>query len=684
MDSSDSFSSEPYPKSDRNDELEDLSFRAFQNALPVRKFVFRDERGKDKGVDGSLELKIDSGFTNLRGQVQLKGTDSEEVNADGSVSVQVKTRNLIYLINGPSPLYVLYVVPHNELRFLWAREEYSRLNQEKPDWRQQETVTLRFRHILTPDALDQVHDQIRREAQLYRRINDILGRASSSERVITAINPTTLANTDPDEVYQLLLTSGATIVAAGYAFQVKDLAGFLNPDAAREPRIQLIRAYAEYALGRYQFALGHAAEASLHLGELSAEDQQLLTFIRDACEYQTGRISLSELAARIEARIKQGTGATPVLERLNQKRVALLGEPDVERRAVLLTEFRAVVGEILSLDIAEPFKLLARLLLAEAEGHQSIFTSYFEIAHNNFLKSLGRTVDPEEVLNTQIEKYYLWEDTLEPLLLDAIATNNPLVLANALLIKTTVKVGYLTNGKMLASMFNVSAEISQNWLYAAMGDAERAMKIHAQAGQLEGELRAKLALANLFEFAGQEAAARELAKDVLPKAHAMDFAPLVSHAQDLLSGQTRAERAEMWVTSQLAEDPDYSIATDSEEMLLRFARESHDALGLSPEMLPLVELEAFALRDIARERLEWCRHIDLIQDDLRARVSVAQSSAASPSRCMCLKFGYELERNDVDWKDVIAAFKETYCAGCPARSPKKQGGQTVPAMDIGA
>jgi hypothetical protein len=674
MVSSDSSSSGPYPQSDRNDELEELSFRAFQNILPVQRFVFRDERGKDKGVDGSLELKIDSGFTNLRGQVQLKGTGSGEVNADGSVSVQVKSRNLNALINGPSPMYVLYVVPRNELRFLWARAEYNRLNQENPDWRQQETVTLRFRHILTPDSFDQIHDRIRREAQLYRRVHDILGRASSNERVVTAIDPDTLANTDPDEVYQLLLTSGATIVAAGYALQVRDLAGFLNPDAARAPRIQLIRAYVEYALGRYQFALGHAAEATLRLGELSAEDQQFLTFIRDACEYQTGRLSLSELAERIDSRIREGAGGAPVIERLYQKRVALLGELDVERRAVLVTEFRAVVGEILLLDVAEPFKLLARFLLAEAEGHQSIFTSYFEIAHNSFLKSWGRTVNPEEVLNAQIEKYYQWEDTLKPLLRDAAATNNPLVLANALLIKTTVKVGYLTNGKMLASMFNAGVEISQNWLYAAMGDAERAMKIHAQAGQLEGELRAKLALANLFEFAGQEAAARELAKDVLPKAQAMDFAPIISHAQDLLSGQTRAGRAEAWVRSQLDEDPDYSIATYPEDMVLRFARESHDALGLPPEMLPLLELEAFALREVAHERLEWCRYIDLIQDDLRARASVTLSNAASPSRCICLKFNYELARNDADWKDVIAAFKERYCAGCPARSPKQERG----------
>lgn len=226
---------------------------------------------------------------------------------------------------------------------------------------------------------------------------------------------------------------------------------------------------------------------------------------------------------------------------------------------------------------------------------------------------------------------------------------------------------------MLAFMFNAGVEISQNWLHAAMVDAEQAMKIHAQAGQLEGELRAKLALAGLFVFAKQEAAARELAKDVLPKAQAMDYTSLVSHAQDILSGHTLAEGAEEWVSAQLAEDPDYSIATDSEEMLLRFARESHEALGLPPEILPLLELEAFALRDIARERLEWCQHIDLIQEDLRARVSNVQpSAAASTPRCICLKFGYEVERDNADWKDVIAVFKERHCAKCPARSPKRQ------------
>jgi hypothetical protein len=56
----------------------------------------------------------------LRAQVQLKSTASSQVNEDGSVSVAVPSHNLNYLLNGPSPIYVLYIGPRHELRFAWA------------------------------------------------------------------------------------------------------------------------------------------------------------------------------------------------------------------------------------------------------------------------------------------------------------------------------------------------------------------------------------------------------------------------------------------------------------------------------------------------------------------------------------------------------------------------------------
>ena len=92
----------PLPKADHNAELQRRSIAVFQASLAPDKFVFRDERIDDAGVDGSLEVLVDGQYTNLRSQVQLKSTDSRDRNADGSVSVPVRVANLNYLLNGPS------------------------------------------------------------------------------------------------------------------------------------------------------------------------------------------------------------------------------------------------------------------------------------------------------------------------------------------------------------------------------------------------------------------------------------------------------------------------------------------------------------------------------------------------------------------------------------------------------
>ena len=56
----------PMPKGDRQDTLQQLSLTALRAALPTSKFLFRDERVDDKGVDGALEAKLNDCFLNCR------------------------------------------------------------------------------------------------------------------------------------------------------------------------------------------------------------------------------------------------------------------------------------------------------------------------------------------------------------------------------------------------------------------------------------------------------------------------------------------------------------------------------------------------------------------------------------------------------------------------------------------
>src|SRR5262249_38544867 len=128
----------PLPLGDRQDALQQLSLKALRNQLPEEKFLLREreERVDDKGVDLALEAKINvpaaettSGregmyaYTNCRALAQLKSTDKPKPNVDGSVSYSIDTSNLNYLLNGPCPIYFLWLAPTNQVRYAWAREE---------------------------------------------------------------------------------------------------------------------------------------------------------------------------------------------------------------------------------------------------------------------------------------------------------------------------------------------------------------------------------------------------------------------------------------------------------------------------------------------------------------------------------------------------------------------------------
>ena len=211
----------PLPKSDANAELQLTSINALHSLLQGQDAIlFRDERKDDYGVDGAFELKVGACVTNFRAQVQLKATMSASPNQDGSVSVSVQTANLNYLLNGSSPIYLLFDAGKGEFWYVWAHDEYRRLEKSNPLWKTQETVTLRFSERLTRDALPAVVTHVLSEGRMLRQIRDSLARATTNEPVILGIDSASLETTDPTQARIILLASGAAIVASGYPKQV--------------------------------------------------------------------------------------------------------------------------------------------------------------------------------------------------------------------------------------------------------------------------------------------------------------------------------------------------------------------------------------------------------------------------------------------------------------------------------
>lgn len=660
----------PLPKADRNAELQRRSLGALKAFLPPDRFLFRDERVDDAGVDGSLELLIDSSYTDLRSQVQIKSTDSTRTNQDGTISISIRVSNLNYLLNGPSPLYLLYVVRSSEFRFLWASDERKRVSDNNPGWMNQKFVTLRFSRILTKETLEEIHERIRREAQFRRQITDILDAASNLENLIIRICPETLRITDPVEAKRILCRNGIAIVSAGYASEVKELIRLLSEEDLREPRVLLVLAHAEYTTGRYLNATASIKEASLRIEELSDDDQLFLQALGDACDYQTGKIDTSTLVERVTRSLKTTSSQFAIALKLNQLRHLLLNEGDIDRRGSMLTELQNLVEEIKTAKgYSAPFKLCARISLVEAEGYHLVFLTMRILSEARIKQSLARLRNLDSIVQTHPERLVRWQHDIDEILKDAVTQNHPLLLATALQVQVTIAVHYITNQYRLTPDGSGPSPASENLLTKALENIEASVRISSKAKNLEAELRARILIADIYELLGRHLEAQEIARDVLPKAKAMEYAALVWRAEAHLTGETLLARFKQLSEPKSEEDWAAINAHFTDQEIRQYAARLLELAELPAERLPIVERDCFSRRDISNEKFSWCRHLELIQD-LEHERHPATHYAKDPTRyCKCLLFGHESRFGDADWNPVILAFKRAYCEGCADRTP---------------
>lgn len=258
----------PLPKDDRNATLQQSSLTKFGALLPVDLFLLRDERVEDKGVDLSLELKVRGAFTNVRSQVQMKGTDDLSLNKDGSVSHAIATSNLNYLLSGQCPLYILWLAQKDEFRYVWARDEARILYNINPDWMEQQTVTIRFTNVLSAASWKPIYANILKEGQLHRDTHDRLTNAASAEPVTIKIDTDTLKALDDRQAYSVIVESGLALVSAGQAKKVLELIRMLPQRQIDEARVRLVSGYASETLGDHFSARSELGKASRDRGVL--------------------------------------------------------------------------------------------------------------------------------------------------------------------------------------------------------------------------------------------------------------------------------------------------------------------------------------------------------------------------------------------------------------------------------
>ena len=593
----------PLPEGDRQDTLQQLSLSALRNRLPEDKFLFRREPEEDKGIDGTLEAKVKGRFTNCRANAQLKSTDHPKRNLDGSVSYSIETSNLNYLLNGPCPIYFLWLDPSHEMRYAWAWDEWRRLDVETPGWRDQGTFTVRFRKVLDTLAVEAIFERILTEARFRRQIHEKVAQSSLAERVVVSINPQTLVSDDPQELFGWITANGMTIVSSGYGSLVMEWLNVLNSTQRRDARVQLVAAYAQGSLGRYHAALGNLAEARTGLGSLSASDQRSLNYLQGVCCYQTGGMEQVEYLRREHLMAERLTGTPAAEHRLEVLRLERLNETDGRIRAELLARMRETSRDIEAApDATLAVKIRSRVDMMYAEGDDLVGWFSKGAIQVQTWKNMGLPAHEadRQTARDVAAAWQRWDDKARTIIQEAESEKHPLLVAEAMTARLTVYQCFLASDRMLASTSDTLWEPDLANCEKLVAEVTQATEVFRRADSLEGETRSKLLLADFRYLMGDRKAAEALAEEAMVVAQAMGYSRLEEHASEYTDGPTSFERFRATIAKQRAQDRDEIHANHSDEQVTELAQRCLEMMRLPTDRLPVLVRESQSAKLIAR------------------------------------------------------------------------------------
>lgn len=181
-------------------------------------------------------------------------------------------------------------------------------------------------------------------------------------------------------------------------------------------------------------------------------------------------------------------------------------------------------------------------------------------------------------------------------------------------------------------------------------------------------------LATSLALEGRKDEAREIARPILAAARALKQPDLERIAAPHCTEEGLLDTLVGSLKDRLGGDQDQRLSETSDDELRLEASDGLVTLHLPEDRFPNLLDDYEAIRAAARERVRWCRHLELLQN-LRHMARLVTFYASRPDRVVtCKKLGHQSKFPSPDWPAVLQAFKTTYCEGCPDRDPKAPRG----------
>jgi len=241
--------------------------------------------------------------------------------------------------------------------------------------------------------------------------------------------------------------------------------------------------------------------------------------------------------------------------------------------------------------------------------------------------------------------------------------------SDVILIRLSITFSSLLLQHRLVQMQGFAATVRPDQIQILIDQLQPVIKSAVTRKRYETELRAKMLMADYLKFVGRQSEAQELAKEVKVKARALNYANILSRAEDHLAGKGPLGASLAALAQKSEEEKIAENASLSDETVRMYAAQAPRLYDLPTDRLPVVEREYMSIREVAQDRMNWCRHLERRSDDRHMQSQVTMYLTDPQRICICNLHPFRSVIPNPEWKIISAAFKKAYCDSCKDRQP---------------
>lgn len=510
------------PLTNPNEELETISRNKFKPLFDITLFEIRSEDYRDKGIDFHIEIKKSKKYTNFRFAIQLKATDVKDFNNDGSISVQINTSNINYLLNfGMPSFYVLYLSKLDAFFYEDLNDFLMDLSEKDPQWYSQSTHVLRFSKRLSQEGIKLMYDTVLKKGIFQREINEKLALQTNivnkGDRL--TIDPD-LSISDDKEIRELIENLGLYLINETRWTEIILLHKKTSRSIVSTAKYNLVLGIAYYYNSQLFEALLFLSAASKQNKELPNDLIIHLSYFEATVKFSIGLISQEQYSAQLNEFEKETSiGLYIKLEKAKQMYIDALDKNSPN----CYEEFVAKVNNLINdRDANKSFTLFAKCELILHEGSRNNMDYVREIALINGIeeKSGPSLMLRLEFARAFIQKNKQWADNATSLKKEAFESNNHLAFYNALINEVRVYYEFhsfasnITIEKELPGYPKQELPSSEDFLNDMLQRINKATDYYTKVGHTENILISLSLKYEILHFLNQITSADEILKEI--------------------------------------------------------------------------------------------------------------------------------------------------------------------------